>query len=99
MISQEVIDELSEAINNMLSYALYNGVIFKTEVNALIQNSNVDDLINAHNLLCENIALATLKSIFFMKELTSNSSKKTFISRLPSIRNLLLLLLLLLLFN
>jgi hypothetical protein len=93
-ISQEIINELSEEINNMLSYAVYNGVIINTEVNALIQNSNVDALINAHNLLCKNIAPATPKSIFFLKELTRNSSKKMFVSRLPAVRNLLLLALL-----
>ncbi|ARV05236.1 hypothetical protein BTO04_00360 [Polaribacter sp. SA4-10] len=90
-ISQEVLDELSEEINNMLSYAVHNGIIIKTEVNSLIQNSNVNDLINAHNLLCKNIAPATPKSIFFLKGLTRNSSKKMFISRLPGIRNLLIL--------
>lgn len=90
-ISMEVINELSEEINNMLSYAVYNGIIIKTEVNSLIQNSNVNDLINAHNLLCKNIAPATPKSIYFLKGLTRNSSKKMFISRLPGIRNLLLL--------
>jgi hypothetical protein len=90
-ISQEIIDELSKEINNMLSYAVHNGIVINTEVNALIQNSSVDNLINAHNLLCKNIAPATPKSIYFLKELTKNSSKKTFLSRLPAIRNLLLL--------
>jgi hypothetical protein len=30
--SQEIINELGEEINNMLSYAIYNGVIINTKV-------------------------------------------------------------------
>jgi hypothetical protein len=90
-ITQEVIDELIEEINNMLSYAVYNGIIIRKEVNSLIQSSNIDDLINTHNLLCENIAPATPKSINFLKNLKRKSSDKMAINSLPSIRNLLLL--------
>lgn len=67
-IIQEVIDELIEEINNMLSYAVYNDIIFRKKMNSLIQSSNIDDLINTHNLLCENIAPATPKSITFLKK-------------------------------
>ena len=90
-ISQEVIEELSEEINNMLSYAVYNGIIINTDINSLVQNSSVDDLINAHNLLCKNIAPATPKSISFIKDTIKNGSRKSFINKLPGIRNLLLL--------
>ena len=90
-ISQEVIDELIEEINNMLSYAVHNGIIIKTEVNSLIQNSNIENLINTHNLLCENITPATPKSINFLKRLKRKNTDKMFINRLPSIRNLLIL--------
>ena len=90
-ISQQVIEELSEEINNMLSYAVYNGIIINTDVNSLVQNSTVDDLINAHNLLCKNIAPATPKSISFIKDTIKNGSRKSFINKLPGIRNLLLL--------
>ncbi len=90
-ISQEVIEELSREINNMLSYAAYNGITINTQVNALIQNSNVDDLINAHNLLCENVAPATPKSITYTKELYLNEKGKTFVNKLPLVRNLILL--------
>ena len=62
-ISDEVIKELSNEINSMLSFAVFNGITVNTEINSLIQNSNVDDLINAHNLLCKNVAPATPKSI------------------------------------
>ncbi len=90
-ISQEVIDKLSAEINNMLSFAVYNGIIINTEVNSLIQNSSVDDLINAHNLLCKNIAPATPKSIEYIKELHKEGKGKAIFSKLPLVRNLILL--------
>ena len=93
-ISQEVIDELSEEINNMLSFAIYNGITINTEVNALIQNSTVDDLINAHNLLCKNVAPATPKSIVYTNELHKDGNRKSIFNKLPLVRNLILLALL-----
>jgi hypothetical protein len=90
-ISQEVIGELSDEINNMLSFAVYNGLTVNTEVNSLIQNSNVDDLINAHNLLCKNVAPATPKSIVYTKKLYEKVAKKSIFNRLPLLRNLMLL--------
>lgn len=90
-ISQEIIDELSIEINNMLSFAVYNGIIINTEVNALIQNSSVDDLINAHNLLCKNVAPATPKSIKFTKKLHEDGENKAVINKLPLVRNLIIL--------
>lgn len=90
-ISQEVIGELSEEINNMLSFAVYNGLTVNTEVNSLIQNSNVDDLINAHNLLCKNVAPATPKSIVYTKKLYEKGVKKSILNKLPLLRNLMLL--------
>jgi len=90
-ISKEVIDELSKEINNMLSFAIFNGTKINTEINALVQNSSVDDLINAHNLLCENIAPATPKSIEYTKKLHQNGKDKSFFSNLPLVRNLILL--------
>ncbi|WP_299258487.1 hypothetical protein [uncultured Aquimarina sp.] len=90
-ISKEIIDELSHDINNMLSFAIYNGMTINTEVNTLIQNSSVDDLINAHNLLCKNIAPATPKSIEFTKKLYQQGKEKTLFSKLPLVRNLIFL--------
>jgi hypothetical protein len=90
-ISQVVIDELSEEINNMLSFAIYNGITINTEVNSLIQNSNVDDLINAHNLLCKNVAPAIPKSIEYTKKLHETGSRKSIFNKLPLLRNLMLL--------
>ncbi len=90
-ISKEIIDELSNEINNMLSFAVYNGIIINTEVNTLIQKSSVDDLINAHNLLCKNIAPATPKSIHYTKQLNQEGKGKNLFGKLPLVRNLILL--------
>lgn len=90
-ISNEVITELSKEINSMLSFAVYNGITVNTEINSLIQNSNVDDLINAHNLLCKNVAPATPKSIEFTKKLNQESDGKSIFNKLPLLRNLILL--------
>lgn len=90
-ISKELINELSNEINNMLSFAVYNGITINTEINSLIQNSSVDDLINAHNLLCKNIAPATPKSIEFTKQLNQKDKNRSLFKKLPLLRNLVLL--------
>lgn len=90
-ISPKVISELNKEVNNMLSHAIYNGIIINTQVNNLIQNSSVDDLINAHNLLSKNIAPATPKSIDFTKKLRSLENGKSIFNKLPLVRNLILL--------
>ena len=90
-ISEDVISELSKEINSMLSFAVFNGITVNTEINTLIQNSNVDDLINAHNLLCKNVAPATPKSIQFTKKLNQESNGKSIFYKLPLLRNLVLL--------
>ncbi|WP_298762592.1 hypothetical protein [uncultured Polaribacter sp.] len=90
-ISKEVTLELSKEINSMLSFAVYNGIIINTEVNQLLQNSTVNDLINAHNLLCKNIAPATPKSIKFTKKLHQENNQKSIFHKLPLLRNLVLL--------
>lgn len=90
-ISEEVITELSREINNMLSFAIFNGITVNTEINSLIQNSNVDDLINAHNLLCKNVAPATPKSIVYTKTLNKEGNGKSIFKKLPVLRNLILL--------
>lgn len=90
-ISQDIIKELSNEINNMLSFAIYNGITINTEVNTLIQNSSVDNLINAHNILCKNVAPATPKSIKFTKKLSLEGKGKSIINKLPLVRNLIIL--------
>lgn len=78
----------------MLSYAVYNGITIKTKINALIQNSSVDDLINAHNIMCKNVAAATPKSIAFATILYKSKKDKSLLNKLPLVRNLILLALL-----
>jgi len=90
-ISKEVINEISRETNNMISYAVRNGIIINTEVNSLIQNSSVDDLINAHNLMCKNVAPATPKSIEYTKKLYENSKERSLFNKLPLVRNLIIL--------
>lgn len=90
-ISQHVINELSVEINNMIAFAVYNGIIINTQVNQLIQNSSVDDLINAHNLLCKNIAPATPKSIEYTKKMHQEGSGKSVFNKIPLTRNLIIL--------
>ena len=93
-ISEDVIAELSREINSMLSFAVYNGITVNTNVNSLIQNSNVDDLINAHNILCKNVAPATPKSIEFTNQLHKKGKGKSLFYKLPLVRNLIILALL-----
>lgn len=90
-ISTQVIDELTNEINNMLSYAIYNGIIINTNINALIESKNVENLISAHNLLVKNVSPATPKSIEFTKQLRDNESGKSIFNRLPLVRNLIFL--------
>lgn len=90
-ISKRVIDELTNEINNMLSYAIYNGITINTDINSLIKSKNVENLINAHNLLVKNIAPATPKSIEFTKNIRVNEKNKSIFNRLPLVRNLIVL--------
>ncbi|MFT5645397.1 MAG: hypothetical protein ACI976_000067 [Aureispira sp.] len=91
IISEGVTAELSTEINSMLSYAIYNGIILNDRLNSLLQNSNIDNLITAHNLLCENVSPATPKSIYHTKTLYQKGQEKSSIKKLPLVRNLLLL--------
>lgn len=90
-VSQEVINSLNEEINLMLAFAAHNGMIINTDVNSLIQSDNVDDLINAHNLLCKNVAPATPKSIAYTNRIQFNGNSKSIFRQIPLVRNLILL--------
>lgn len=90
-ISNELKEEMSKEINEMLSFAVYNGITINTDVVSLIENCSVDNLVNAHNMLCKNISPATPKSIAFTKKLREDTSKKSLLSKLPLIRNLIIL--------
>ncbi len=90
-VSEAVIHELSNEINNMIGFAVYNGIIINTEVNSLIKNPSVDDLINAHNLLCKNVAPATPKSIEYTKKMHQEGSGKSVFNKVPLTRNLIII--------
>ncbi len=93
-ISKEIIHELTTEINNMIGFAVYNGIIINTQINQLIQDSTVDDLINAHNLLCKNVAPATPKSIEYTKKMHQEGSGKSVLNKIPVSRNLIIVALL-----
>jgi len=90
-ISQEVINVLNEEINLMLAFAANNGLIIDTNVNQLIQSDSVDDLINAHNMLCKNVEPATPKSIGYTNRVRMNNRKKSVFTQIPLVRNLVIL--------
>ena len=90
-ISQEVINVLNEEINLMLAFAANNGLIINTDVNDLVQSDSVDDLINAHNMLCKNVAPATPKSIGYTNRVRMNNRKKSIFRQIPLVRNLVIL--------
>lgn len=90
-ISQEVIDHLTEDVNDMIAFAAHNGLSIDTNVNALIKNNNIDDLINAHNLMCKNVAPATPKSIDYTREVRQRGKNKSLFNKIPLVRNLIIL--------
>lgn len=90
-ISDEIKEEMSQEINEMLSFAVYNGKIINTDIVGLIQNCSVDNLVNAHNMLCKNIAPATPKSIAYTKKIREDRAGKSLFSKLPLVRNLIIL--------
>ena len=90
-ISQEVINTMNDEINIMLAYGANNGIIINTEVNNLIQSDSIDDLINAHNMLCKNVAPATPKSIEYTNRVRNTSNSKSVFRQIPLVRNLVIL--------
>ena len=97
-ISPQIVSELKSEIDNMLSYAIYNGITINTDINALIQKNTQGDLLNAYNLLVKNIAPVTPKSIEYIKKIHVDSEDKSFFYKLPLVRNLLVLTILFLAF-
>ncbi|MCC9016704.1 hypothetical protein [Flavobacterium lipolyticum] len=87
-ISKEVIAELNNDINNMISFAVHNGIIVDPEINSLVQNSNIDSLLKAYNILCKNISPVTPKSISFCKLMASKWNSKNIFTKMPITKNL-----------
>lgn len=90
-ISQEVVNQLSYDINIMLTHASRNGIMINTDVNSLIENSSVNDLILAYNLLCKNVAPATPKSIEYTQEIINKGKSNSNFNKIPLVRNLILI--------
>lgn len=89
-ISDATMIQLKKELETMLMFAMSRGKVINTELNPLIESNNLDDLINAHNILAKNIAPATPRSIAYLKALSKESGKSIF-RRLPIIRNLVIL--------
>lgn len=96
-ISPDITAQLTDDINCMLGYASRNAITINETLLPLIQDSSVDDLVKAHNLLVENIKPATPKSIRYTRALYSQGKDKSMLKQLPLVRNLILLALLFLL--
>lgn len=90
-ISPEIVTQLSNDINCMLGYASRNAISIDTKLLGIIENSSVDDLINAHNLLVTNVSPATPKSIRYTRALYTEEKDKSMFRKLPLVRNLILL--------
>lgn len=90
-ISPEVIKEMSQDINSMLAYASRNAIQIDTNLLGLIENSSVNDLINAHNLLVKNVAPASPKSILYTRKLYQEDQNVSLLRKLPLVRNLIIL--------
>ncbi|EDP94752.1 hypothetical protein U8527_07305 [Kordia algicida OT-1] len=90
-VSIELMLEIKQELENMLLFAMRNGKIINTQVNPLIESNNLDKLIQAHNILVENIKPATPKSVKYLKTLYNKKRGTKLISTLPVIRNLIFL--------
>jgi hypothetical protein len=90
-VSHDLMVQIKDELENMLSFGMRNGKVINTELNPLIESDNLDDLITAHNILTKNIAPATPKSIKYLKKLNHRESNGAVFSKLPIIRNLIML--------
>jgi len=90
-ISQEVINEMTVEINAMLAFAANKGLTINPDVVALIKSETIEDLVDAHNMLCTNVAPATPKSIMYTTRIRENNRGKSFFRQIPLVRNLIIL--------
>lgn len=90
-VSDDLMLQIKQELEDMLAFAMGNGKVINTELNPLIESNNLDDLINAHNILAKNIAPATPKSIKYLKKLNTSDNSVNIFSKLPIIRNLIIL--------
>lgn len=90
-ISPDITKQLSDDINCMLGYASRNAIHINENLLPLIQDSSVDDLVKAHNVLVDNVSPATPKSIRYTRALYTEETAKSMFRKLPLVRNLILL--------
>ncbi|WP_420572630.1 hypothetical protein [Kordia sp.] len=90
-VSDATMIRIKSELETMLMFAMSRGKVINTELNPLIESNNLDDLINAHNILSKNIAPATPRSIAYLKVLSQDDDTKSIFKRLPIIRNLVIL--------
>lgn len=90
-ISQEVINEMTVEINAMMAFAANKGLTINPEVVALIKSETIEDLVDAHNMLCANVAPATPKSIMYTTRIREKNRGKKFFRQIPLVRNLIIL--------
>lgn len=90
-VSDETMIQFKNELENMLLYAMNSGKTINTDVNSLIESDKISDLINAHNILIKNVAPATPKSIAYLNIVSKGNNKKSLLTKLPIIRNLIIL--------
>ena len=90
-ISQAVINEMTVEINAMMAYAANKGLTINPDVVALIKSETIKDLVDAHNMLCANVAPATPKSIIYTRRIRDKNRGKKFFRQIPLVRNLIIL--------
>lgn len=90
-MSAQVKAELRDEINNMLSFAVFNGTIINTEIIAQLKQDDIESLVNTHNLLCKNVAPATPKSIKYIRTVKQDVTSNMKLRKIPLVRNLILL--------
>ena len=91
VLTPEVKTTLVNEINDMITFALNNGIVLNNKIISGLQTNNTEELLTIHSLLSQNVAPATPKSIFYLKYLNNQSKKGSAISRLPLVRNLIIL--------
>ena len=91
VLTPEVKTTLINEINDMITFALNNGIILNNKIISGLQTNTTEELLTIHSLLSQNVAPATPKSIFYLKYLNNQSRKGSALSRLPLVRNLIIL--------
>lgn len=89
VVSTGVTNELKSEINAMLSFALNNGLTLNTDINALLENTKLNDLLTVHGLLSKNVLPPTPKSIQYLNIVNKEGVQETSYNKLSLVRNLI----------